>query len=216
MKLRDSHPRLFTHISLAVFSAVVYLIVFLVSDEANHLIELSITTAYICTLLITVALSVGPVRVILQITNPTNIYLRRDIGIWAALSGLIHLCLATAQSMTPEYISTYVDVATVQLTNSARNELFLWGSVTAYATGLLLLLLLSLSNDAVLRWLGVKWWKRLQRLVYLAFTLTIVHGLMFQILESRNLILVGLLSALFLLILILQWAGIRSVKKTQR
>lgn len=213
MKLRESHPRLFTHISLAVISAVVYSVVYLVSDEAV-IDQLSIATAYLCLLLMASALSVGPLRLHLyNIVNPINIYLRRDIGIWAAVSGLIHLCLATSISMTSEYMQRYVDIAIAGISESARSGLFLWGTVMAFMAGLLLLLLLCLSNDALLRLLGARWWKRLQRLAYLTFALTFVHGLMFQILESRRLDLIGLTVIVVLTVVALQLLGITSATK---
>lgn len=213
MNSKDINPRLLTHIGLAVFSLIIYIVVNLVSHEAIF-DQLSIVTAYICLLLMACALSVGPLRLYIhKAANPINIYLRRDIGIWAAVFGLVHLFLATSSSMTSEYIQRYVDVATQGLSESARSGLFLWGSVTAFVAGLLLLLLLCLSNDTLLRLLGMRWWKRLQRLAYLAFALTLAHGVMFQILESRGLVLVGLLLIVALTVLALQLFGMMSATK---
>jgi len=43
----------------------------------------------------------------------------------------------------------------------------------------------------VMRSLGSVWWKRLQRTSYLGFCLTLLHGLAFQVLESRTWALVA-------------------------
>ena len=203
-----SLPRRLLHFTgLAIFSLIIYACVVFASS-ATTLDQLSVTTAYICVLLMATALLIGPSRVLRSgAPNPVNIYMRRDIGIWAALSGLAHLILGTVQSMNAAYISQYVEINNAVPSESARLELFLWGSVTAFVVGILLLLLLSLSSDAALRVLGTRWWKRLQRFAYLAFVLTVFHGLMFQVLEGRSISLIVLLAMIFIAVLLVQVAG---------
>ena len=206
--------RLQHYVGLVIFSAFVLGWVTSTSNEST-LDQLSIATAYICVSLMAVALIIGPLRTYWFASNKNsiNIYIRRDIGIWTALSGLAHLYLATVQSMNSSYIEQYVDVSGASLSESVRGELFLWGSITAFIVGILLLLLLCLSSDAALRLLGVRIWKRLQRLAYFAFALTVVHGVMFQLLEGRTFILVALLTVICLGVLLIQTAGFVSVRK---
>ena len=203
-----SLPRRLLHFTgLAIFSLIIYACV-VVASSASTLDQLSVTTAYICVLSMATALLIGPSRVLRSgAPNPVNIYMRRDIGIWAALSGLAHLVLGTVQSMNTAYISQYVEINNAAPSESTRFELFLWGSVTAFVVGIVLLLLLSLSNDAALRVLGTRWWKRLQRFAYLAFVLTVFHGLMFQVLEGRSIALIVLLAMIFIAVLLVQVAG---------
>ena len=207
--------RLQHYVGLIIFSALILGWVTSTSNESTA-DQLSIATAYICVLLMAVALIVGPLRAYWYgIKTPVNIYLRRDIGIWTAMSGLIHLYLATIQSMNASYISRYVDINTAGLSESTRGELFLWGSVTAFIVGILLLMLLCLSSNTALRLLGVRWWKRLQRTAYAAFVLTIIHAIMFQMLEKRAIALIILLIAVSLVVVILQSVGFVSVRKKQ-
>lgn len=205
-----SHRRR-NHLILAVLSFT--FLGLLVAFSNSPVIDvLSIASAYLCLLLLATALSLGPLQAVLLGTRSTNNYVRRDIGIWAASTGMVHLIVATKLAMTTTYIDTYVALSLDGLSEHVRTTLFLWGSITAYAIGILLILLFVLSNDRILKWLGVKWWKRLQRSAYLAFILTIIHGFIFQLLESRNLVLVSLLLIVFLLVLIMQSIGFIAVR----
>lgn len=214
MVLSNSYSRWRNHASLAFVSAAICTFVYAITNEAI-IDQLSIATAYICLLLITVALSIGPLRVLRLGMVSINIYLRRDVGIWAAVAGLAHCVIATKLAMTSEYTNTYVDVSTGSLSENARAELFLWGSVAAFVIAVLLLILLSVSNQRAMKLLGVRWWKRLQRLAYLALVLTILHGLAFQLIESRSLILIGVLLIALLQVVILQGIGFALVSKNR-
>jgi len=58
-----------------------------------------------------------------------------------------------------------------------------------------------------MRLIGQRWWKRLHRLSYIVFTLTILHGLGFQVLESRWWVGYGLVGALAIVICFAQVRG---------
>ena len=214
--VHSSNRRWHHHAALAAVTAVIYILISTVVASPTPLDQLSLASAYICLFLMAAALSIGPLQAIRTQRVSTNIFLRRDIGIWAALAGLIHLVVATAQSMTPRYMSLYVDVSTHKLSAALRAELFLWGSVSAFSVGLLLLLLLGLSNNFAMQYLGVTWWKRLQRSACLAFMLTLVHALMFQIIESRSVSMMALLLCLLLLLSGLQLWGFIQVTSRRK
>lgn len=132
------------------------------------------------------ALGLGPWEALRTGRPVVNSVLRRDFGIWAALTGLLHLVVATAEVMRPAYVGAY-------LTGPADAPLPGWawwagtsGIVGGYLVGLVVLALLTLSNDWSLRRLGAARWKRLQRAATLAFGLTVAHGVVFQILEGRT------------------------------
>jgi DMSO/TMAO reductase YedYZ heme-binding membrane subunit len=130
------------------------------------------------------------------------------VGIWAALTGLFHLVLATKLSMNPSYMGAVVDA---QGGTSAR-QLFAWGSVLGYLVGLNFLLLLALSNDRVMRLIGSRWWKRLQRTSYVSFGLTLAHGLAFQVLEARSWALVAVLALTGVVVVAFQVRGALAVR----
>lgn len=176
--------------------------------------QVSIVTAYLCLGLLCAGLAIGPARAFRTGRPSVNLYLRRDIGIWAALTGLAHLVIATALSMTPGYMETFVDNAGVPPSQVIRMELFTWSTIAGLVVGVLLLVLLGLSNDKSLRWVGPRWWKRLHRLSYLAFALTAAHGIAFQALESRTGALIAVVILASLVVLVLQITGSFSVRQS--
>lgn len=174
--------------------------------------RLSIVSAYVCLILYAWTLVTGPIRVLRKRPPQLNLYLRRDIGIWAAISGLLHLLIGTDVAMSPVYLGKFVTGPDGFADAEMRSGLFSWGSVTGFVAGLIFLLLLALSNDYVLRWLGPKWWKRLQRSSYTAFFLFVLHGYAFQALERRAWPLVGTLVAVTVAVL---WSQIRGARATR-
>ncbi len=184
---------------LGIFAAMVWL-----RPGESRLDQLSIATAYTCLLYMGAALAVGPLIVRRTGTAPLNIYLRRDIGIWSALTGLVHFFVGVDQSMSPAYLGRYVETTEGLVSPELGRQLFAWGSIAGLVVALLVLLLLGLSNDRMLRRLGAKRWKRLQRSAYWAFAFTIAHGLAFQILEYRHGTLIGVLLAVAAVVVYLQ------------
>ncbi len=160
-------------------------LVFLVPADRLH-DAASITTAYASLAFLTVALTIGPLNVVRQRPNPTNSYVRRDVGIWAALLGFVHMVLAIGVSMSNSYLDQFVYVVADPLSESMRYALFTAGSVLGFFATLILLLLISLSNDVSLRRFGVRRWKRMHRSSYLGFLVIVVHGIAYQILERRH------------------------------
>jgi len=103
--------------------------------------------------------------------------------------------------------------------SAARNFATL-GFVVANWLGLLSVLLLgvlvSISSDAALRFLGKEKWKLVQRSAYVVIVAVIVHGALYQILEKRR----WLLALIFLLlatgVAVFQLAGVQARRKQQR
>lgn len=70
--------------------------------------RLSLLTAWLCFALLVATLSLGPWWALRSDQPVLNNLLRRDLGIWAALTGLAHLGLATAVVMQPAYFRAYI------------------------------------------------------------------------------------------------------------
>jgi DMSO/TMAO reductase YedYZ heme-binding membrane subunit len=140
-----------------------------------------------------------------------NNLLRRDLGVWAALTGLAHLVVATGVVMQPAYFRAYI-------TGPPENPLPGWAGwigtlsiVAGYLVGLLFLMLLALSNNRSLTRLGPARWKQLQRAAVPVLFLTIPHGMFFQVIEGRT---GGWLAGLVVMaaaILGLRWRARRAV-----
>ncbi len=106
--------------------------------------------------------------------------------------------------MSQSYLGTFVNVPGSGIGVEWRNRLFSWGSIGGTLAGILLLIPFAVSSDRALRALGVQRWRRVQWLAYPAFMLTALHGLAFQLLEARTLLLILALVALSLFVVIVR------------
>jgi DMSO/TMAO reductase YedYZ heme-binding membrane subunit len=161
--------------------------------------RISVASAWICMAFLCGALLIGPVDRIEGRAPRVNIYMRRDLGIWGALTGLLHFVAGNFVAMNPVYVGSFVRIAPVPPAAVIRDQLFSGGAILGLLIAIIFLLLLAISSDWALRGLGVKRWKRLQRSAHLAFWFTVAHGIAFQILEARYLpllILVAMSAAL--------------------
>lgn len=112
--------------------------------------------------------------------------LRRDLGIWAGLTGLAHLVAATGEVMQPAYFSAYITGPPEAPMPGWTGWIGTASIVAGYLVGLLLLVLLALSNNWSLRRLGPARWKRVQGTAAAALLITVAHGLVFQVIEGRT------------------------------
>ena len=199
------------HLALGTGLLFCCLITWWAGPPAGAWDRLSIVTAYVCAALLGVTLLIGPWRALRSGRHTLNHYLRRDMGIWGALTGLAHMAIGTELSMRPRYIDAFVRVPD----NGLPPDLFAWGSIIGLVVGANFLLLLALSSDAALRRLGPVWWKRLQRTSYAGFLMTIGHGLAFQLLEQRTGWPLGVLLLITGIIGTAQVLGARAVRNAR-
>jgi sulfoxide reductase heme-binding subunit YedZ len=93
-----------------------------------------------------------------------------------------------------------------------RYDPFGVANFTGLGSTVVLILLLGLSNDLSLRVLGTRRWKTLQRWNYAGFALVVVHGVLYQLIEKRQLLFVGLFSIMGLLVVALQVSGFWEIR----
>jgi len=204
--------RLTRHIVLAAGSASVAVLAGIVAGNAGFLDGVSLATSWLCLLLLAAALLVGPAHALRTGRPLANHLLRRDLGIWCALNGLVHLGIAFAISMTPAYVGAFVDGAAGWPAAATRRLMYTWAVIGSLVVAAIFLLLLALSSNRAISLVGPARWKRLQRASYPAFALTVAHGAAFQLIEARSAWLVTLLWAVALLVLLSQAAGWRRVR----
>jgi len=116
---------------------------------------------------------------------PLNIYLRRDLGCWAAIQGLLHFVAGNVVAMNPLYVEAFVRGNTAPPGPMLREILFSGGAILGTVIAFLFLLLLAISSDRAVRWLGAARWKKLQGSAQLVMWLTLIHGVAYQVLEAR-------------------------------
>jgi len=137
----------------------------------------STATGYVATVLLGLTLLIGPANLVLRRRNPISGYLRRDIGIWTAITSAIHVIFGFLVKHGDGQLLGFFfqpgDRSSI-LTNS-----FGLANWAGLAGVLLVAGLAVISSDAALRRLKARRWKRLQRLNYALFTLVILHALFY-------------------------------------
>jgi sulfoxide reductase heme-binding subunit YedZ len=120
------------------------------------------------------------------VRTPASSDLRRDLGIWAGILGLLHTAVGQNVHLRGRPWLYYVYAAREHHTLPLRHDLFGFANETGAAACLILALLLATSNDYALRRLQVRRWKNLQRLNYGLFPLAAVHGFAYQAIEKQK------------------------------
>ncbi|MBA2682659.1 MAG: ferric reductase-like transmembrane domain-containing protein [Ktedonobacteraceae bacterium] len=169
---------------------------------------LMVILGYFSLLLICITLLIGPLALLRWRRNPLNIEVRRDVGIWAGITGLLHVLLTFRGTFINNYILYFF--VRPDCCGGYVPDLHLFGisnDIGLLAT-LLLLALTALSNTLSLRLLKGKWWKRLQRLTYPLVLLALLHTFIYQYINLRESLLVLLTILLLLLVLTCQGIGI--------
>lgn len=155
------------------------------SPDGRQLIyRLSMATGYVSVVLIAWAMLIGPWRVRRGRPAPASTDLRRDVGIWGAIFGVAHVVTGLQVHFGGKFWKYFL-YPDGDHRIPVRYDLFGFANWTGLAAGLVLVLLLAISNDASLRALGTRRWKSWQRSTYWAAALTVAHSLAYQ-LETRH------------------------------
>lgn len=192
-----------THIGLLVITLFGLYLTRLYVPYASLEYLLTIGCAYLSLLYIGITLCIGALKLLRQRRMPVNVDLRRDIGIWAGITGLIHVMFAFGTRYNGEILRYffYPDSFVPLLTPFGLANDF------GLAATLVLILLLVTSNDWSLRKLRGKRWKALQRFNYLLVALTLLHTFLYQDISRREPIFTNLTLILMLTVLLIQAFG---------
>jgi sulfoxide reductase heme-binding subunit YedZ len=142
--------------------------------------RLTVATGYIATGLLALTLLLGTANLLLRRRTPISSYLRRDMGWWTAIFSVVHVIFGL-ELHSGGQIPLMLNYFFVNGSRLATSFTPLATSFTlANWTGLVALVivvgLLTLSNDLALRALKAKTWKNLQRLNYTLFALVFAHA----------------------------------------
>ena len=212
---RYGGPRLLRHAGLAVGSAGAAAAVAAFLPEGTLMFRASMATAYVGLALVAATLLIGPVNVLLSKRNPVTTDLRRDVGIWAALVTLLHVVLGLQVHLVGRPWLYFVWPFDRARLLPIRYDPWGVANHAGLAATLILMLLLTLSNDAALRRLGAVRWKSLQRWNYAGFSLVVVHGAIYQVVERRSGGWISLFVFTVALVAAGQAAGWRRVRRTR-
>lgn len=192
---------------IGAISGVLTVGLFVAVDAKDSTFRWSMATAYVGLALIGLSLIIGPINVLRGHHNPLNASLRRDIGIWGGIAGLVHTVVGLQVHMAGRFWIYFLYPREESHLIPFRYDLFGLANYSGLGVSLVLVLLLSLSNNAALTRLGSQRWKSLQRWNYAGFALLIMHGAVYQLVEKRTVGFVLVFAAAVLLVGALQAAG---------
>lgn len=145
----------------------------------------SFATAYTALVLLAATLLIGPWNLLRRNANPVSSDLRRDLGIWAGIIGILHAAAGQFVHLRGRPWLYYI-YGPNEPHHGMRHDLFGLANYTGALGALLLVALLATSNDLSLRRFGTRKWKQLQRWNYAAFALVAVHSFAFQGVETQK------------------------------
>ena len=196
------------HLPLAAITLVSAWILYATRPYPDVITKLSFASAWPALVLLAATLLIGPWRKLSGRDTPTSQDLRRDIGIWAGITGLFHTGIGQCVHLRgrPWLYYIYEKWHVMPL----RYDVFGFSNYAGLVAALILLVLLATSNDASLRKLGMARWKGWQRWNYACFALAVLHGFGYLVgIESLKYAWITLAAACALLTLILQTAAWR-------
>jgi len=169
------------HLPLALISIGATWVLAVTRPYPQLIPRLAFASAYPALILLCLTLLLGPWKMFLGERLQTSFDLRRDIGIWAGITGLFHTGVGQFVHMAGKFWLYYVYPDWQQKhVQPFRHDIFGFSNDTGLIAAVILLALLATSNDASLRWLNTPGWKSLQRWNYGCFALTAVHTFGYQ------------------------------------
>jgi sulfoxide reductase heme-binding subunit YedZ len=164
------------------------------------------TSGYLSIFLLAVSLLLGPINIILRRKNPISTYIRRDIGIFGGILGIIHSVVGLFMHFIGKPWLYFVKEVGDDLVIRFGN--FGLANYTGLFGALILILLLIISNDYFLGKLMAVKWKNLQRFTYLMFLLVIAHSIFYRLNANKEDLIIFLYLPMFLIVLAFQLIGI--------
>jgi DMSO/TMAO reductase YedYZ heme-binding membrane subunit len=207
IRRNQRNQRILANILFASIVVISFLFVSFTFPEGRNIGLFTILLGYLSLLFLFMSLLIGPLNLFRLRKNPVNIDLRRDSGIWAAITGCYHVALAFQERSGREFLGYFFK----------ENSLIPWLNLFGLSndSGLLatflLVILLLLSNTFSLRLLKGKRWKLIQRSNYILVPLALVHTFGYQYLGRRESLFGIIVVGLSLLVLIFQGIGIALV-----
>ena len=188
------------HLPLFGASAAVAAALYLTRPYPDVITRLSFSTAYPALVLLAITLLIGPWNVIRGRANPLSSDLRRDIGIWAGVLGIAHTAIGQFVHLRGRPWLYYV-YSRQEHHHGIRHDVFGFANYTGAVGVLLLVCVLSTSNDWSLRRFGKHSWKRIQRWNYFVIALAAAHAIGYLVIEKQKLPFDSVVAACIVIVL---------------
>jgi sulfoxide reductase heme-binding subunit YedZ len=199
------------HLPIGLATSATGLVLYQARSFPDIIERLSFASAYPALILISATLVIGPSKLIRRKRLPVSIDLRRDLGIWAGMTGVFHAGVGQFVHLRGQPWLYYVyENWRKEHFIPVRYDTFGLANYSGLLAALILLLLLATSNDVSLRKFKTAGWKKLQRWNYVCFPLTTIHTFLYQVgIERQTLPFVIIAIAVVIVTLLIQYQGYR-------
>jgi sulfoxide reductase heme-binding subunit YedZ len=201
------------YVAMALGSVIAGVAVGVAFGQGDLRTRVSAATAYIALGCIALSLMVGPLNLLRARANPVSSDLRRDLGIWGGIVGLVHVGVGLTVHLRGKMYQYFLPAPEAHTRLPIRVDAFGAANDLGLLAGGVLLVLLLLSSDLSLRRLGTARWKRWQRLNYVGALALVIHGVLYQIQERRRVALVALVIAVVVATSLLQGLGVQAFRR---
>jgi sulfoxide reductase heme-binding subunit YedZ len=198
------------HLPLAATTGLAAWALYVIRPYPDVITRLSFATAWPALALLAATLAIGPWRILQGKPAVLSLDLRRDIGIWAGIAGLLHVGIGQCVHLRGRPWLYYVYEKMQGHLLPLRHDLFGFANFTGLFAALILIALLATSNDSSLRKFTGSGWKSLQRWNYACFALAACHTFGYLLgIESLKLPFIIVATLCVMGVVILQCAGFR-------
>jgi methionine sulfoxide reductase heme-binding subunit len=194
--------RVRTHLLLGVITGAACALTYVLQPGFWPVLTFTIAFGYLALLFLAVTLLIGPIQLLRRRRNPVNIHSRRDTGIWAGITGCLHVVFGLQNHMGGQILAYFFTPA-----GGLRLDLLGVSNDLGAAATVILVALAVLSNNWTLRRLRGPRWKFWQRFNYALFLLVLTHTVGYQTVLPREPIMRPLVGLLALSILAAQLWG---------
>lgn len=190
------------------------MVVALAFDRTDLRTRLSAATAYVALACVALSLILGPLNLLRARPNPVSSDLRRDLGVWGGVVGLLHVGIGLTVHMRGKMLEYFMTAPQSRSYLPFRLDGFGAANDLGAASAAILLLLILLSSDYSLRRLGTARWKWWQRMNYICAVAMVGHGILYQLIERRHMAFVALFALIIAATLAFQSAGVRIIRRS--
>lgn len=195
------------HLFLLLLTAIAVFSLYITRPYRDIITKLSFSTAYPALILLVTTLWIGPWNLLRGQRMPVSSDLRRDIGIWAGILGILHTAIGLCVHLRGRPWLYFVYQRSEGHSFPLRHDIFGFANYTGSIATIILLILFVTSNDYALRRLGTPKWKQLQRWNYLLFLFAFLHTIAYQTLEKQHAPFVATVATFGAITLLLQALG---------
>jgi len=195
------------HLFLLLATAFAVFALYITRPYRDVITKLSFSTAYPALILLVITLWIGPWNLLRGQRTPVSSDLRRDVGIWAGILGILHTAIGFCVHLRGRPWLYFVYQRSEGHTFPLRHDIFGFANYTGSIATIILLLLFVTSNNYALRRLGTPKWKQLQRWNYVLFLFAFLHTIAYQTMEKQHAPFVATVATFGAITVILQAIG---------